>query len=303
MSIKNDDKYNSKKLDKYGNESLETNKKKVLFIISLIAAIIIENSIILYVPISERFNYTTLISLFNSLLAAELSILLVINIALKQKFLDYHLKIYIVLAIGLILWLCANIQWIIYGVEDIATRDIPSLADFFWLSAYPFFGYLLYSTFRRFYKKYFNKKIFLMIIGCGILFATYIFYIITSLSEFLNNTAFISLLVTYAILNTILIIPAILICSVLKKENELSILHMYVSLSLLSFIIVDSFFVIIFLSDLVEMKWITTLLIDSHYLILSAGLLWSLEFLYPIRYRISFNSGFYKLKKNEENIA
>src|SRR5215207_6744051 len=110
---------------KYSNKNLGINKKKALFVISLIAAIIIENSIILEVtPIENKINYTNWILLINSSLAAGLSILLVINVIVTQKILNTHSTIHIALAIGLVLWLSANIQWIIYDIEQIVP-DIP----------------------------------------------------------------------------------------------------------------------------------------------------------------------------------
>ena len=83
---------------KQDSKNREINKKKALFIISLIAANIIENSLISDVPFLNII-YTNWILLINSSLAAVLSIILVINIVLEQKFLDYYLKIHIALAI------------------------------------------------------------------------------------------------------------------------------------------------------------------------------------------------------------
>ncbi len=78
--------------------------KKGLFITALITAIILENSIILYVsPIENKIVYTNWILLINSALAATLSIILVINILSKQKRLNLNSVSYITLSIGLIL--------------------------------------------------------------------------------------------------------------------------------------------------------------------------------------------------------
>src|SRR5918994_2141501 len=61
-----------------------------------------------------------------------------------------------------------NTHWLIYELEEIVP-DIPSLADFFWLAAYPFLVYSLYFTFKEFYKKYQNKIIVFTSLACGIL--------------------------------------------------------------------------------------------------------------------------------------
>jgi ABC-type branched-subunit amino acid transport system substrate-binding protein len=271
--------------------------KKGLFIISLIAAIIIENSIILYAPIASKIIYTNLILLINASVAAGLSVILVINIVLKQKFLNFDSKTHIALAIGLVLWLCANIQWVLYELKEVVP-GVPSTADFFWLSAYPFLGYSLYSTFKRFYKKNYNKKVFLISLICSILFIISIIIITVSIAVFSTAKGMIlfSIIIAYPILNIILIIPAIVMVIGFKKEPEFSIPRMCESVSLINLVIADSWFAIIFLSNTIEAIWFSNLLIVDHYLIISAGLLWSLFFLHPIRYK-------YRLgwKKNWQN--
>ena len=294
MSIKSSNIYNK------GN-IFRIDKKKGLFIILLIVAIIVENSIILKVsPIENKIYYTNWILLINSSLAAGLSILLVINIISTQKILNSYSTSHIALAIGLILWFCANIQWVIYEIDEVVP-DVPSRADFFWIAAYPFLGYSLYLTFKKFYKKYQNKKVFVMSLVCGILFIIYIFYITSKLAEFStsNDIALFSVMLVYPILNTILVVPAIVMFIGFKKEPESSMPRMCESLSLLNLIIADSWFVIIFLSNLVEAIWYSNLLIVDHYLIISAGLFWSLAFLHPIHNKSSFKwksiFNFYKI--------
>jgi branched-chain amino acid transport system substrate-binding protein len=263
------------------NKIFGSNKKKKLFIIGLVISIIVENSIIYLVePIESKIIYTHWILLINSSTAAGLSVILVVIKLSKQKILDYHLKIHIALATGLVLWLCANIQWLIYELEEIVP-DIPSLADFFWIAAYPFLGYSLYFTFKEFYKKYQNKIIIFTSLACGLLLVIFIIYITISLSVFSSprGIVFFSVIIAYPILNIVLIIPAIAMFMGFKKEPESSIPRMFESISLINLVIADSWFVIIFLSNLVEAIWYSNLLIVDHYLIMSAGLLWSIIFL------------------------
>ena len=73
-----------------------------------------------------------------------------------------------------------------------------------------------------------------------------------------------------------------------KKEPESSMPHICESLPLLNLVVADSWFVIIFLSGILEAIWYSNLLIVDHYLIISAGLLWSLVFLHPISGKHSF---------------
>jgi ABC-type branched-subunit amino acid transport system substrate-binding protein len=262
--------------------------KKTFFIISLVVAILIENSVILYVPLESKIIYTNWILLTNSSVGAGLALLLVINIIAKQKILNTHSTTHIALAIGLVLWLCANIQWIQYENQEIVP-DIPSVADLLWLSAYPFLGYSLYLTFKKFHKIYRNNKIFLMSILCGIFFIASIVYITINLGVFSTSKgmALFSIMIAYPVLNTMLIVPAIVMFIGFKKEPESSIPRICESLSLINLVIADSWFAIIFLSNLIETVWFSNLLIVDHYLIISAGLLWSLLFLFPITFKSS----------------
>jgi branched-chain amino acid transport system substrate-binding protein len=261
-------------------------KKKKLFIISLVATIIIQNCVILYAPIESKIIYTNWILLTNSSIAAGLAFLLVINIIAKQKILNTYSTIHIALAIGLLLWLCANIQWIIYENQEIVP-DIPSSADLLWLSAYPFLGYSLYLTFKKFHKIHRNNKTFLMTILCGILFIAFIVGITINLGVFSTprGLALFSIMIAYPVLNITLIVPAIVMFIGFKKDSESSIPRICESLSLINLVIADSWFAIIFLSNLIETVWFSNLLIVDHYLIISAGLLWSLLFLHPITFK------------------
>jgi ABC-type branched-subunit amino acid transport system substrate-binding protein len=263
-------------------------KKKKLFIISLVATIIIQNCVILYAPIESKIIYTNCILLTNSSIAAGLAFLLVINIIAKQKILNTYSTIHIALAIGLLLWLCANIQWIIYENQEIVP-DIPSSADLLWLSAYPFLGYSLYLTFKKFQKIHRNNKTFLMTILCGILFIAFIVCITINLGVFSTprGLALFSIMIAYPVLNITLIVPAIVMFIGFKKDPESSIPRICESLSLINLVIADSWFAVIFLSNLIETVWLSNLLIVDHYLIISAGLLWSLLFLHPITFKSS----------------
>ena len=257
--------------------------KKILFIIGLVISIIVANSIIyLAEPIENKIVYTNWILLINSSTAAGLSVLLVVTKFLKQRILNNHTKTHVALAIGLVLWLCANIQWFIYESDGVVP-DVPSTADLFWIAAYPFLGYTLYSTFKEFYKKYQNKNVFFTSLAGGILLVAYIAYITISLSVLSSPRGIVlfSVIIAYPVLNIALIIPAVAMFIGFKKEPDLSFPRMCESLSLISLVIADSWFAIIFLSNIIEAIWYSNLLIVDHYLIISAGLLWSFIYLNP----------------------
>jgi branched-chain amino acid transport system substrate-binding protein len=262
--------------------------KKLLFIGGLVLSVITANSIIyLAEPIESKIIYTNWILLVNSSVAAGLSVLLVTKF-LKQKILNHHTKTHVALAIGLVLWLCANIQWFVYELDGVVP-DVPSIADLFWIAAYPFLGYTLYSTFKQFYQKYQNKNVFFISIACSVLFIVYIVHITLSLSVLSSSRGIIlfSIVVVYPILNVILIFPAIAMLIGVKKEPELSIPRMCESLALISLVIADSWFAVIFLSNIIVAIWYSNLLIVDHYIIISGGLLWTVAFLNPSRNKYS----------------
>ena len=163
--------------------------------------------------------------------------------------------------------------------SDGVVPDVPSTADLFWIAAYPFLGYTLYSTFKEFYRKYQNKNVFLKVSAGGTIISPYIAYITINLSVLSSPRGIVlfSVIIAYPVLNIILIIPAIAMFIGFKKEPNLSFPRMCESLSLISLVIADSWFAIIFLSNIIEAIWYSNLLIVDHYLIISAGLLWGIH--------------------------
>ncbi len=104
-------------------------KKNTIFFIGLVSSVIIANSIIYFIqPIENKIIYTNWILLISSSIAVILSVIFVTIKLFKQKNIDQHTITHIALTIGLILWLCANIQWWIYESYDIIP-DVPTGAD------------------------------------------------------------------------------------------------------------------------------------------------------------------------------
>ena len=192
----------------------------------------------------------------------------------KQKNLDQDAKIHISLTIGLILWLCANIQWWMYESNDIIL-DVPTHADLFWLTAYPFFLYSIFFTFKEFYKKYKSKRILFASLFCGVLLVLFTIFIATNLSVLSSSRGMFlfATVISYPVLNVILIIPAISMFVGFRKEPKLAIPQICEFLSVISLVIADSWFLIIFLSNRIEVIWYSNLLVIDHYILISAALL------------------------------
>jgi hypothetical protein len=243
-------------------------KKNTIFFIILVSSIIIANSIIYFVqPIENKIIYTNWILLISSSIAVILSVMFVTIKLFKQKKIDQHLITHIALTIGLILWLCANIQWWIYESYDLIP-DVPTGADICWLSAYPFFIYSIYAIFKEFHKKYKNKRIFFASLFCGlslIIYTTFIAYNL-SVSSSQRGMFLFATIISYPILNVILIIPAISMLVGFRNEPKLAIPRICESLSLITLVMADSWFLIIFLTNVIEAIWYSNLLIVDHYI-------------------------------------
>jgi branched-chain amino acid transport system substrate-binding protein len=251
--------------------------RNIIFFVGVICIIVTANSIIFYVqPLEKKTVYTNLILISNSAIATALSIFITSFKLIKERCLDQHLKTHIALTIGLTLWLCANILWWTYETDDVIP-DVPSQADLFWFSAYPFFIYAGYSTFKVFYKKYENKWILFasLIFGISLIFYTILIATNLSILSSYRGILLFATVISYPILNVILIIPAISISVGFRKESEFGTARVYEFLSLVSLIVADSWFLVIFLSNNIEAIWYSNLLVIDHYILISSGLLWT----------------------------
>jgi len=152
--------------------------RRILFT-GLVLAIILSDSIIFLATDKSRDFYSNWIININSAIAAALAIFIVF----RQKFHTLHGKAHAALAIGLSLWLCAEIIWAMYEIVWQIVAPVPSVADYLWLSAYGFLAYYLFATYKEFNKKFrFSKKVLIASITGSVIFVTYIIGVTTSLS-------------------------------------------------------------------------------------------------------------------------
>jgi hypothetical protein len=159
--------------------------RKSLFL-GLVLAIIISDSFIYFAQIQTKAFYSSWIISINASTAAALAIFVVYRHMQQRSHHQQdhdHSKSHVALAIGLSLWLCADLIWATYEIVLEIVPPVPSPADFVWLSAYGFLAYYLYRTYIEFHKRFnFNTKILATsVVGCGI-FLAYIIALTTSLS-------------------------------------------------------------------------------------------------------------------------
>jgi branched-chain amino acid transport system substrate-binding protein len=225
----------------------------------------------------SRIVYSELIIIAAASFAAFLGILLAYRQILHNR---SHSKAYICLAIGLVLWLSADVIWASYELVYHVAAPIPSLSDILWLAGYPFFAYNLIATYRQFHNKL-NKRVLLAsIIGNGI-FIAYLGSLTVGISDFSSQggMSMFAVLIAYPLMNALLTVPALPILLGLWKERPWSIPWTFKSLSLFCIVITDSWFAFIIISGLYEQVWLSSMFFGAEYLILAGGLLWFNKFL------------------------
>jgi len=171
------------------------------FFIVVLISISITNLIIVFAEPDNKIIYSSWILIINSLIAAALSIFILI----KDKDNDKKDKTKIHLAIGLVFWFIANVIWGYYEIMLDVVSPVPSLADFFLLTAYGFLIYRLIVTYNNIDHNV-NKKILFLIISVTILFLLYILILTLNLSELSSFRGIMLFVVTiaYPILNSVL---------------------------------------------------------------------------------------------------
>ena len=248
-----------------------------LLLLGLIVAATAANSIIFFAGTEARVVYSELIIIASASIAASLGILLAYRQILHNR---SHSKAYICLAVGLVLWLLADIIWASYELVFHVAAPIPSLSDILWLAGYPFFAYNLIATYRQFHSR-FNKGVLLASIIGNLIFIAYLISLTIGLSDFSSQESvwMFAVLIAYPIMNALLTIPALPILVGLWKERPWSIPWTFKSLSLFCIVITDSWFAFIILSGLYEQVWLSSMFFGAEYLIMASGLLWFNKFL------------------------
>ena len=123
--------------------------RRSLFL-GLVVAIVISDSIIFFAETKTKDFYSNWIISINATISATLAVLVVYRHSrIKVHYYEHNSGAHVALAIGLFLWLCADIVWAIYEIVLEIVPPVPSPADFLWLAAYGFLAYYLYATYSN----------------------------------------------------------------------------------------------------------------------------------------------------------
>jgi branched-chain amino acid transport system substrate-binding protein len=248
---------------------------RILFL-GLIVSIVAVDSVIYFSEIGDKRFFSELIITITAAAAAFLGLLLVF----RQKIGGLFGKSWACFAIGLVLWLCADITLIISDHVFETSFSIPSIIDVFWISGYAFFAYNIFSTYKHFQNLFSRKVIFISIIGNAI-FLAYIISITLSLAV-LNSPTGITMyavIISYLILNSILMVPGAIILVSLWNQKSWCIPWKWKTIGLFAIVITDSWFALIVMTGLLEHLWIPSLFFAADSLLLVAAVLWYNKFL------------------------
>ena len=247
------------------------------FFLCVIFTITVGNLVIIFAEPDSKIIYSNWILIINSLVAAGLASYIFLK---NRESIDEN-KENSLLTIGLVFWFLANIIWAYYEVVLDIVSPVPSLADFFLLSAYAFLIYRLLII-RKKLNRIIDKKIMYLMIGLTGLFLAYILNLTLDMALTSNFRGTMLFLVTiaYPTLNSILTVLAITILLGIKSEKQHRHLVPWVSESagFLAIVVGDSWFAIIVLTTSIEQLWISTLLLSAHYLLIAGGLIWYLRY-------------------------
>jgi branched-chain amino acid transport system substrate-binding protein len=247
------------------------------FFLCVIFTITVGNLVIIFAEPDSKIIYSNWILIINSLVAAGLASYIFLK---NRESIDEN-KENSLLTIGLVFWFLANIIWAYYEVVLDIVSPVPSLADFFLLSAYAFLIYRLLII-RKKLNRIIDKKIMYLMIGLTGLFLAYILNLTLDMALTSNFRGTMLFLVTiaYPTLNSILTVLAITILLSIKSEKQHRHLVPWVSelAGFLAIVVGDSWFAIIVLTTSVEQLWISTLLLSAHYLLIAGGLIWYLRY-------------------------
>jgi branched-chain amino acid transport system substrate-binding protein len=252
--------------------------RRTLFL-GLLIAIIISDSIIFFAEIKSKSLYSNWIISINASIAAVLAIFVIYR---RKNLRGVYRKTHTALAIGLSLWLCADIIWAIYEIVLEVEPPVPSAADLLWLSAYGFLAYYLFTTYIQFHRKFkFGSTALIASITGSTIFLSYIIALTANLAD-LSSTrgiAMFTVIVAYPILDAILMVPAIVILVNFRKEPLWFTPWICESAGIFLMALSDSWFAPVILTSLVNQLWLSSLFFAAHYLVIAAGLLWYAKFL------------------------
>jgi len=261
------------KLEKVSTEVNVVKERKKLILALVVVTIAVNAFIAAVTGFEENFKYYDLTRLAIVAFATILSLV----VFAKQGHKGLFGRAYTALAIGLILYLAAELTWTYYEIGLEEESPFPSIADAFYLAGYAGFGYFQFSLFK-FYGKGIKKSTYYLVIPVVIILSFLYLQSLVSLLDLSIEDDVIQLIlsVAYPILDSVIFVPAILI--ILNSwKGQLT----FVPWIFVSWVLSGAADILFGYSSVPQFESIfpaVTMIYNSAYLCLVAGLLWYLWF-------------------------
>ena len=185
------------------------------------------------------------------------------------------------LTIALTLWSLAELTWTYYQLGLHIENPFPSIADSFWLAGYPFIIYFTYGMNKALSKGgYYDREALLMLSVSAGLTLGYIFNLTFGVADMLSAAEgdmgwLISIL--YPILDTIALIPCLLIVASFRRRSDksaYSIQWLLLSCSIIIVTIADiGFGYSEVLGRSEEQQWFWDTMYAASYIVMAGALL------------------------------
>jgi hypothetical protein len=245
-------------------------KERKKLVIGLIAAIILVDAMVFLTAGSDIEEYTGDISRIGAVASAVVMSLVIVS---RQKSSGLFGRAYVSLAIGLALWLAAEVIWGYYELGLGVETPFPSIADVFWIASYAPFAYHLFGT-AKFFGKGVKKSTIAVVCAAAAIFLYVYVQAIVGVSELEGPDALVSLAISiaYPVLDVILLIPAVLMVTNAGKGQLTSIPWIFLGWILMA--IADSLLGITAVTNFTGEVFHITMTYNATYLCFTAGLLW-----------------------------
>jgi len=250
--------------------TLNIAKERRNLVVGLLTSMIIVNIIVFLTASSDIGRYVGDITRVGSIGSAVAISILIVG---RQGLGGLFGRAYAALAVALALWLVAESTWAYYELILNVESPFPSLADVFWLGAYAPFAYHVFST-AKFFGKGVKKRTALIVSAAGVVFLYFYIQAIVGVSDLQGSDSLISLAISiaYPLLDTVLIIPAVLMVTNAGRGQLTSIPWIFIAWILL--VIADSLLGITAVTGFTGETFHITMAYNASYLCFTAGLLW-----------------------------
>jgi hypothetical protein len=198
-------------------------------------------------------------------------------VALRQGRSGIYGKAQAALAMALALWLTGELLWTYYELGLGIETPFPSLADAAWLAGYAPAAYYLFRIYGFFGRG--RPVLALSILAATAAFVVYTSVAVVAASAEPEEDAFsLAVSLVYVVADGVLIVPAIMILTRLRRGALTGMPWFLLSLAILSSAAGDVGFAYYSAAGLEEQDWVWDLLFNADYIAMAATLFWHNRF-------------------------